>query len=100
MHQACMCIGLFPSSVTSRKGYTPSVADDLARSIVDQRFDRQIARMTDWKQGFTARGVEACIKYLVEGQLEDYVVACADGCGGVLRCGYPTVEECKVGASR
>ncbi|XP_074641070.1 uncharacterized protein LOC141898842 [Tubulanus polymorphus] len=69
--------------------------DDLANSIVDGRFFSQIDKMKAWSNEFVAnKGIEmnGKVKYLIEGDLERYVVRCQDGCQGVGKCGNPPVD--------
>ena len=71
-------------------------ADDLARSLRDGRYLRQKLKLSTWRQQHSRGGLEASVKYLIEGRPEDYVVKCLDGCGGVVKCRYPTVQQLEV----
>ena len=44
--------------------------------------------------GVLARDVS--LKYVIESEPAAYRVRCADGCGGVGKCGNPTVEQLEV----
>ena len=71
-------------------------SDDLSVSLVDKRYGKQKERMLAWRDRFRERGVCASLKYLIEGDPALYVVRCNDGCGGVAKCGYPTVKQIQV----
>ena len=71
-------------------------ADDLARSLRDGRYGNQKCKMLKWRQSYINAGVSCNLVYLVEGKPEQYAVKCVDGCGAVLKCGYPTVSQIKV----
>jgi len=67
----------------------------------DGRYERQKQKMLDFKKSFSDHGPYAsCLKYVIESEPEKYVVQCTDGCGGVARCGNPTLEEVKVVCSK
>ncbi|XP_013403533.1 uncharacterized protein LOC106168870 [Lingula anatina] len=68
-------------------------ADDLAKSLVDGRYGKQRRDMVKWKAAFTSQGVPAVLKYILESRPEQFVVQCADGCGGVGKCGYPSALQ-------
>ena len=72
------------------------LSDDLARSIIDGRYPSQKQKMIEWKKNFKDFQIEANLKYLVEGDPKQYVVKCTDGCGGVLKCGWPTAKKLEV----
>ena len=52
--------------------------------------------MLDWKQKFNSQNIDATLKYLIESDPKKYVVKCGCGCGGVLKCGWPTAEQLEV----
>ncbi len=52
--------------------------------------------MLEWKKNFRDFDIDANLKYLVEGEPKQYVVKCTDGCGGVLKCGWPTAKQLEV----
>ena len=52
--------------------------------------------MLQWKQKLKKMKVDATLKYLVEGDPRQYVVKCGCGCGGVLKCGWPTAQRLEV----
>ncbi|CAH1783419.1 unnamed protein product, partial [Owenia fusiformis] len=68
-------------------------ADDLAKSLKDGRYHKQKENMISWKMKFFEKGINASLKYVVEGDPKAYVVRCSDGCGSLIKCGYPTVEQ-------
>ncbi len=72
-------------------------ADDLAQSLLDGRFESQKENMIRWKEKWKTFGIDATLKYLVEGDPRTFVAKCADGCGGVLQCGWPTAARLEVG---
>ncbi|KAK3595842.1 hypothetical protein CHS0354_014664 [Potamilus streckersoni] len=71
-------------------------ADDVARTLKDGRFWSRVNKMVVWKKEFLKLGVPCQLQYLLEGQPEQYVVRCADGCKGVGHCGNPTLIQVKV----
>ncbi|KAL5021381.1 hypothetical protein ScPMuIL_000536 [Solemya velum] len=71
-------------------------ADDIASSLKDGRFWKQINKMKEWKSQFEKCGVPCGLQYVVEGEPEKYVVRCADGCQGVGKCGNPTLTQVQV----
>ncbi|KXJ14619.1 Crossover junction endonuclease MUS81 [Exaiptasia diaphana] len=71
-------------------------ADDLAESIKDGRFCSQKDKMKQWRKDFGMLSNEVCLHYIVESTPEAYCVRCMDGCGGVGKCGNPTVEQLEV----
>ncbi|XP_076104893.1 uncharacterized protein LOC143073329 isoform X3 [Mytilus galloprovincialis] len=70
-------------------------ADDVARTLKEGRFWTQVTKMVAWKQQFTAQGIQCQLQYIVEGEPEQYMVKCMDGCQGVGMCGNPTVIQVK-----
>lgn len=72
------------------------ISDDLAGSLADGRYQRQKEKMKNWAQKFAHLPVETVLTYIVEGDPADYVVRCADGCGGVGLCGHPDVQQVQV----
>ena len=72
------------------------ISDDVAMSLVDGRWDRQKESMLTWSQKYAEVGVKATLIYIVEGDAARYVVTCADGCGGVGRCGHPDLNTVEV----
>lgn len=52
--------------------------------------------MKEWKAGFSKKGVESTIHYILERKPEEFVVKCSDGCQGILKCGNPTLAQVKV----
>ncbi|CAC5425947.1 unnamed protein product [Mytilus coruscus] len=70
-------------------------ADDIARTLKEGRFWTQVTKMVEWKQQFTAQGLQCQLQYIVEGEPEQYMVKCMDGCQGVGMCGNPTVIQVK-----
>ncbi|XP_021363949.1 uncharacterized protein LOC110457159 isoform X2 [Mizuhopecten yessoensis] len=69
--------------------------DDMARTLKEGRFWTQVTKMKAFKAEFEERGVACIVHYLVEGNPENYVVRCGDGCQGVGRCGYPSLQQVK-----
>ncbi|VDI68102.1 Hypothetical predicted protein [Mytilus galloprovincialis] len=70
-------------------------ADDVARTLKEGRFWTQVIKMVAWKQQFAAQGIQCQLQYIVEGEPEQYMVKCMDGCQGVGMCGNPTVIQVK-----
>ncbi|XP_046342613.1 uncharacterized protein LOC124123459 [Haliotis rufescens] len=68
-------------------------ADDIANSLKDGLFWRQVTKMVDWKEEFRQKHIVARLVYVLEGDPGDYVVKCSDGCRGVGRCGNPTLAQ-------
>jgi hypothetical protein len=73
-------------------------SDDLAHSMMDGRFRNQIENMKRWRLQFLQEGTEGSLKYLVEGDPDQYVVKCVCGCRGVGKCGNPNPEVVQVRA--
>lgn len=69
--------------------------DDMARTLKEGRFWTQVTKMKGFKSEFEEKGVACVVHYLVEGNPENYVVRCGDGCQGVGRCGYPSLQQVK-----
>ena len=70
-------------------------ADDLSRTLKENRFWPQITKMTNWKDDYKSRGISATLTYLIEGTPEEYVTQCRNNCQGVGRCGHPSVTQVK-----
>ncbi|XP_064600566.1 uncharacterized protein LOC135466800 isoform X2 [Liolophura sinensis] len=67
-------------------------ADDLAASLKDGRFWKQINNMLKWQERARKQALVGPLHYIIEGELEKYVVQCEDGCQGVGRCGHPPLS--------
>ena len=70
--------------------------DDLARSLIDGRYLKQKVKMIEWRDKFRVLGSDVSLKYVVEGDASQYVVKCRDGCGSILKCGWPNVKQIEV----
>ena len=70
--------------------------DDIVRTLLEGRFWSQVNKMTEWKRDFTEKGIQSAVHYILERKPEEYVVKCADGCQGILKCGNPTLTQVKV----
>ncbi|XP_067657194.1 uncharacterized protein [Haliotis asinina] len=68
-------------------------ADDIANSLKDGRFWRQVTKMVEWKEDFKQKDISARLVYVIEGDPGNYVVKCRDGCRGVGRCGNPNLAQ-------
>ncbi|XP_046551414.1 LOW QUALITY PROTEIN: uncharacterized protein LOC124261131 [Haliotis rubra] len=69
-------------------------ADDIANSLKDGRFWRQVTKMVEWKEDFRQKDISARLSYIIEGDPGDYVVKCGgDVCQGSARCGEPTLAQ-------
>jgi len=62
-------------------------ADDLADSIKDGRFERQKNNMKQWKNEILHEVNEVTLIYILENDLQRYVVPCGHECVG--KCGNP-----------
>lgn len=68
----------------------------MANSLKEGRFWKQVTKMVEWKKSFRDYGMECPLHYMVEGEPEQYVVRCSDGCQGVGKCGNPNITQVKV----
>nr|XP_006813157.1 PREDICTED: uncharacterized protein LOC102803948 [Saccoglossus kowalevskii] len=67
----------------------------MAWSLKDGRYFRQKQQMLEWKNEYTKGNLEVALKYVIESTPEAYRVTCGDECGGVARCGNPSVMQVK-----
>ena len=52
--------------------------------------------MIQWRNQYRDRRITASLKYLIEGTPEQFAAKCPDGCGAVVKCGFPTVKQLNV----